>query len=168
MNLKSIDVSLVLYLTERAARPTSRKRYLWLSKSGDGWLTVVVLVSYVIANAAIQLFIVACSALAVERSLYWTIKNTTRRRRPPQAIPGMRPIIIAHDRFSLPSGHTSAAFLFITYMTHQVSPIWGLGFIWATGVGAARVGLGVHFPSDIFAGAILGSCVALAMGAVFL
>ncbi|WP_371842803.1 phosphatase PAP2 family protein [Microbulbifer echini] len=161
-------MSLVLYLTERAARPTSRKRYLWLSKSGDGWLTVVVLVSYVIANAAIQLFIVACSALAVERSLYWTIKNTTRRRRPPQAIPGMRPIIIAHDRFSLPSGHTSAAFLFITYMTHQVSPIWGLGFIWATGVGAARVGLGVHFPSDIFAGAILGSCVALAMGAVFL
>ncbi|WP_444924562.1 phosphatase PAP2 family protein [Microbulbifer sp. DLAB2-AF] len=168
MNLKSIDVSLVLYLTERASRPTSRRRYLWLSKSGDGWLTVAVLLSYIISNAATQLFIAAFSGLAVERSLYWTIKNTTRRRRPPQAIPGMRPIIIAHDRFSLPSGHTSAAFLFITFMTQQVSPMWGLGYIWATGVGAARVGLGVHFPSDIFAGALLGSCVAIATGAVLL
>ncbi|MFA0810611.1 phosphatase PAP2 family protein [Microbulbifer epialgicus] len=168
MNLKSVDVSLVLYMLERASSPSSRRRYLWLSKSGDGWLTIAILGSYIILNTATQLFIAACSGVAIERSLYWAIKNTARRRRPPQAIPGMRPIIIAHDKFSLPSGHTSAAFLFITFMTQQVSLMWGIGYLWATGVGAARVGLGVHFPSDICAGALLGTCVALTTSAVFL
>lgn len=168
MNLKSVDVSLVLYMMERASQPSSRRRYLWMSKSGDGWLTVAVLISYIIYNAASQLFIAAVTCVAVERSLYWAIKNTARRRRPPQAIPGMRPIIIAHDKFSLPSGHTSAAFLFITFMTLEVSPMWGFGYIWATGVGAARVGLGVHFPSDICAGALLGTCVALTTSIAFL
>ncbi|WP_232053844.1 phosphatase PAP2 family protein [Microbulbifer sp. GL-2] len=79
----------------------------------------------------------------------------------------MRPVIIAHDKFSLPSGHTSAAFLFITFMIIQAGPIWSLGYIWATGVGAARIGLGVHFPSDICAGALLGICVAITTSAAF-
>ncbi|WP_413664977.1 phosphatase PAP2 family protein [Microbulbifer sp. ANSA003] len=168
MNLKSFDVSIVLYMVERASRPSSRRRYLWLSKSGDGWAAGALLFTYVWLNSAIQLLYLACTAVALERGLYWGIKNTTRRLRPPQAIPGMRPVIVAHDRFSLPSGHTSCAFLFITAMSIQVSPMWSFGYIWATGVGAARVGLGVHFPSDICAGAILGTSVSLIVSAAFL
>ncbi|WP_020411796.1 phosphatase PAP2 family protein [Microbulbifer sp. SSSA007] len=167
MNLKSVDVSLVLYMMERASQPSSRRRYLWMSKSGDGWLSVTVLISHIIYNTATQLFIAALTGVAVERSLYWAIKNTARRRRPPQAIPGMRPIIIAHDKFSLPSGHTSAAFMLITFLTLEFSPLWGFGYIWAMGVGVARVGLGVHFPSDICAGALLGTCVAITTSVTF-
>ncbi|WP_444930330.1 phosphatase PAP2 family protein [Microbulbifer sp. SSSA002] len=168
MNLKSFDVSAVLYMVERASRPSSRRRYLWLSKSGDGWAAGALLLAYVWLNSAMQLLYIACTAVALERGLYWGIKNTTRRLRPPQSIPGMRSVIVAHDRFSLPSGHTSCAFLFITLMVHQVNPMWGLGYIWAAGVGAARVGLGVHFPSDICAGAILGTSVGLIVGTAFL
>ncbi|WP_232053872.1 hypothetical protein [Microbulbifer sp. GL-2] len=87
MNLKSVDVSLVLYMMERASQPSSRKRYLWLSKSGDGWLSIIVLGSYIIYNAATLMFFAACSSVAIERSLYWAIKNTTRRRRPHKPSP---------------------------------------------------------------------------------
>ncbi|MCO1334054.1 phosphatase PAP2 family protein [Microbulbifer sp. OS29] len=168
MNLKSFDVSVVLYMAGRASRPGSRRRYLWLSKSGDGWVAGVLFFTYVWLTSAVQLLYLAGTAVALERSLYWGIKNTTRRLRPPQVIPGMRSVIVAHDRFSLPSGHTSCAFLFITAMTIHVSPIWSFGYIWATCVGAARVGLGVHFPSDICAGAILGTSVGLIMSIAFL
>ncbi|WP_237063878.1 phosphatase PAP2 family protein [Microbulbifer zhoushanensis] len=164
VTLKTIDVSLVLHMADRATRPASRRNYLWLSRSADGWLYLVsplVVALFNTTAAALQFFYVCGTAYALERSLYWTIKNTTRRLRPQQAIPGMRSVIVAHDRFSLPSGHTSGAFLFITVLSQAVNPLWLLGYFWAAGVGTSRVGLGVHFPTDVCAGAALGTSVGL-------
>lgn len=60
---------------------------------------------------------------------------------------------------SFPSGHTSMAFstatsLSITYPKwYVIAP----SFLWASGVGYSRMHLGVHFPSDVFVGALIGS-----------
>ena len=60
---------------------------------------------------------------------------------------------------SFPSGHTSMAFstatsLSITYPRwYVIAP----SFLWASGVGYSRMHLGVHYPSDIFVGALIGS-----------
>lgn len=165
ITLKAVDVSLVLRMAERATRPASRRNYLLLSRSADGWLYLLSPLLLALVNTGMGLqFLYACSAaFAVERSLYWTIKNTTKRNRPPEAIPGLRSIIIANDRFSLPSGHTSGAFLFVTMLSECLNPIWLLGYFWAAGVGMSRVGLGVHFPTDVGAGALLGTSVGLAV-----
>lgn len=164
VTLKTIDVSLVLHMADRATRPASRRNYLWLSRSADGWLYLVSPLVLALAGTtatALQFFYVCSAAYVLERSLYWTIKNTTRRLRPPQAIPGMRSVIVAHDRFSLPSGHTSGAFLFITVLSQALHPLWLVGYFWAAGVGTSRVGLGVHYPTDVCAGAALGTSVGL-------
>ncbi|MBN8431073.1 phosphatase PAP2 family protein [Microbulbifer salipaludis] len=170
ITLKTVDVSLVLRMAERAARPTSRRNYLLLSRSADGWLYLVSPLLIALASPQLALhFLYSCgAAFAIERSLYWTIKNTTRRNRPPEAIPGLRSIVVANDRFSLPSGHTSGAFLFITMLCQCVNPLWALGYFWAAGVGTSRVGLGVHFPTDVCAGALLGTCVGFAASSVLL
>jgi membrane-associated phospholipid phosphatase len=60
---------------------------------------------------------------------------------------------------SLPSGHTSEAFATATSLS-MVFPKWYViapSFIWASAVGYSRMHLGVHYPSDVAAGAIVGA-----------
>ncbi len=65
---------------------------------------------------------------------------------------------------SFPSGHTADAFAFAVAVC-LVYPKWYTiipGLIWASLVGYSRMSLGVHFPSDVLAGAIIGSVFAIA------
>ena len=95
----------------------------------------------------------------IERSLYFIFKTLFKRNRPTEAIPGYISEIEPSDKFSFPSGHTSGAFLFAGCML--VAFPWAIWFLlpWACSVGVARVMLGVHFPTDILAGALLGSTI---------
>ena len=63
---------------------------------------------------------------------------------------------------SFPSGHTSEAFALATSVSLNY-PKWyviGPSFLWAGAVGYSRMDLGVHYPSDVLAGAVLGSACA--------
>lgn len=70
--------------------------------------------------------------------------------------------IVPRDKvssYSFPSGHTSAAFSLATSLSIRY-PKWYViapTMIWATGVGFARMYEGVHYPSDVLAGAVLGA-----------
>jgi undecaprenyl-diphosphatase len=64
---------------------------------------------------------------------------------------------------SFPSGHTASAFAYAstvaTGFPDLALPLYGM----ATVVGCSRVHTGVHYPSDVVGGAILGLCVGAAM-----
>ncbi|MCV6604885.1 MAG: phosphatase PAP2 family protein, partial [Porticoccaceae bacterium] len=84
-----------------------------------------------------------------------------KRDRPADALPEFKSFITPSDKFSLPSGHTSAAFLMAGILCHLFNPLVWLLYPWACLVGTSRVFLGVHFPTDILAGATMGSSIAL-------
>ena len=63
---------------------------------------------------------------------------------------------------SFPSGHTTEAFAFAVALCFAF-PKWYIiipSLIWASAVGYTRMSLGVHYPSDVMAGAILGIATA--------
>jgi undecaprenyl-diphosphatase len=69
-------------------------------------------------------------------------------------------VITPADRFSFPSGHATAAFLFAGLAAVSFPVLAPFAYVWASLIALSRVVLGVHFPSDILAGALLGSAIA--------
>ena len=130
-----------------------------ISHTADGYLYLA-LAAVLAIIGQLELLTVLFVGFTIERIAYFFLKNRLKRNRPPQAIPGFKSVIEPSDQFSFPSGHTSAAFLFAVTISTAAPSLAPLLFIWAVMVGFARVILGVHFPTDTVAGALLGSSIA--------
>jgi undecaprenyl-diphosphatase len=134
-----------------------------VSRSGDGYLHLLLPLLLLLLQVSdtgtfISLLVVS---LLIERGLYWCLKNSLKRRRPQDAVPGLRSFVIASDQFSFPSGHSSAAFLLATCLAMVYGGPVVAVYLWACGMALSRVILGVHFPGDTLAGAIMGSSIAV-------
>jgi len=146
----------------------TRNRRLWIaaaravSRSGDGLMQVLLpgLLFLLDRQHGAKLFIATALAFAIERPLYWVLKNGCQRKRPPEAIPSFHSVITASDRFSFPSGHTCGAFLLAAMTSEYYAALSVPVYLWSCAVGVSRVALGVHFPTDILAGALIGSGIA--------
>ncbi|WP_143306736.1 phosphatase PAP2 family protein [Chitinophaga vietnamensis] len=63
------------------------------------------------------------------------------------------------EPYSFPSGHASIAFATATSLTLQFKK-WYIAvpaFVWAGAVGYSRMELGMHYPSDVLGGALVGA-----------
>ncbi len=127
----------------------------WVSRTADGQLYIVAAIIFSLLDEWLLVHILAIG-FTVERILYFILKNRLRRNRPQQTIPGYKSVIQPSDQFSFPSGHTSAAFLLMGVVSAFYPALGAPLLIWATWVGISRVMLGVHFPTDSVAGALLG------------
>ena len=86
------------------------------------------------------------------------MKHTINRKRPFETYSDIEQATSSLGK-SFPSGHTSLAFATATSLS-VAYPKWYViapSFVWAGAVGYSRMHLGVHYPSDVFAGAIIGS-----------
>lgn len=95
------------------------------------------------------------------------LKHVVRRPRPYEAWPEIaaRRPVPRFDSYSFPSGHAAGAFALATSLSLSY-PEWYViapAATWAASVALARSWLGVHYPSDVLAGALLGSGVAVAV-----
>ena len=139
------------------------KAAYWVSRSADGWPYPIMAALLFWLGLDENFLFVSTLALAfgLERTIYLLAKKGFKRRRPANILPNFRSLVIASDEFSFPSGHTSGAFLFVTTLVLAIDPAFSFLYIWSLAVGCSRVILGVHFPTDILMGALLGSTIAI-------
>lgn len=97
---------------------------------------------------------------SVAASVFITIalKEIIKRDRPFVTYPQFDKLTSAGS-YAMPSGHSSITFATATSVS-MAYPKWYViapSFLWATGVSYSRMHLGVHYPSDVLVGALLGS-----------
>lgn len=104
------------------------------------------------------------SSTAVTALLNFGLKKVFKRPRPFIVHVGFT-AVYEPASYSFPSGHTSASFSTATALS-RAYPKWYViapSFLWAGTVGYSRMYLGVHNPSDVAAGAVLGMGTAFGM-----
>jgi len=99
------------------------------------------------------------AASAVNLAATYLLKYSVDRSRPFETYPNEILKKASGDGGSFPSGHTSSAFATATSLSLNY-PKWYIivpSYVWAGTVGYARMYQGVHYPSDVLAGALLGA-----------
>ena len=157
-----------------------REAYLWITEHRVGWLDPV-FVGLTVAGYAgvvwIALAVVVARAsrrrvvpvVAATAAAVWTVdlvvpvlKETIGRPRPSETMPGSDPLIGYTVGDSMPSGHAATSFagaIVLALFFRRLLPFF---LALAAAVAFSRVYVGVHYPTDVVAGAALGSAWALA------
>jgi len=163
--LATIDERVFQWITALPSNQPNKlmpKAFLCISKTGDGFLYApIALILYYFDNEHGQLFLfTATMAYILEIPIYLLMKHLFRRPRPCDHLLDLTALIIPADKFSLPSGHTAAAFLMATVVGQFYPSLASVAFIWASLIGVSRIVLRVHFPLDVIIGASLGCFIA--------
>ena len=108
-------------------------------------------------NILTQKGITMYAAITFNALATYAIKTAVNRHRPVESYPFLQPVTDERGH-SFPSGHTSNAFCTATSLSLHFRKWYVIvpAYAWAATVAYARVDMGVHYPSDVLAGAVLG------------
>src|SRR6202012_6003604 len=98
----------------------------------------------------------AATAGVVGGFIFKAIKRLSARPRPCQIEPHCWSKVLPPDKFSFPSGHTMTAFSVALVVSYFYPGLEAPLFFMAISIAVSRVVLGMHFLSDVLAGAVLG------------
>jgi len=135
---------------------------MWMlasTRCGDGglWYALALAVALYGGPQRFHALLAATLAVAAGVALFLELKRAFKRKRPCALEPHCWAELLPPDQFSFPSGHTITAFAVAVSLAGfypELSP--GL-FFCAISIAASRVVLGMHFLSDVLAGAALGA-----------
>lgn len=152
-----------LRLNRGCRRKAVREVFAAVSRLGDGvfWYTLILTLPLIYGEPALYPAVRMAIVGFVGVALYKYLKARLVRERPYISLAGIVPGTRALDRYSFPSGHTLHAVSFTVLAVWSFPELAWLCIPFAVLVAMSRVVLGLHYPSDVAAGALIGAALAL-------
>lgn len=139
------------------------------SRLGDGclWYTIMLALPFLLGPEGLACALQMGTAAALCLAIYKWLKALTRRARPYIHCPDIQACAKTLDQWSFPSGHTLHAVSFTVVLVRHFPEAGYVFWPYTVLVALSRVVLGLHYPSDVLAGAVIGVGVAAAVLTVF-
>jgi undecaprenyl-diphosphatase len=142
--------------------PAPRWLRYWMilaTRGGDGWLWAALGLVVLASHDPERYAAIGSGALAAAMGIvtFRLIKRTVRRRRPCHIEPHCWSHLLPPDQFSFPSGHSMTAFAVAVSIGRFYPAAEPTLLACAACVALSRILLGMHFLSDVLAGAGLGA-----------
>ena len=155
---KALDSALCIRVNQTSRYQWIRVWFRLVSRLGDGVFWYTVMLGIVATQGMNGLFPVLhmASVGLVGTVFYKWIKGKTLRPRPYEVHQDIWLTGHPLDRFSFPSGHTLHAVAFSTVALFYYPVLFPVVVPFAVMVALSRVVLGLHYPSDVIMGALIG------------
>lgn len=161
--IQTWDEAWCLRFNSAIINPSTRNLFRLISRLGDGIFWYCLMLSLLLefrAAALIPVLHMVAAGLA-STILYKWLKRKTHRLRPYNRNPGISCGIAPLDQFSFPSGHTLHAVAFSVVALAYYPDLAWLLLPFTALVAASRLVLGLHYPSDVLAGIVIGATISV-------
>jgi len=165
-----LDASLLLWIQENLRVSWLTPFFKQITKLGNvGWFWIFLTVILLLIPKQRRTGAMCAASLVgsvVVNNLF--LKNVVARTRPYEVVEGLTRLIEKQSDYSFPSGHTAASFAAAVILFLQLPKKYGIpALILAVLISFSRLYLGVHYPTDVLAGAVSGTLIALAVHWIF-
>jgi undecaprenyl-diphosphatase len=184
MNIQALDSQILLFINHALATPALDIVMPALSR--QGYLLVIPFLLAMLAQSmkrtdqagktyfasAVWTLVIACLAVYLAEWADDAIKVAVARVRPCRAIEGVRLIVPCPKSYSMPSGHAMSSFSFaapLFFLTRAYIIPFGRLYplVLASLIAFSRIYLGVHYPTDVLVGTVLGGSIGLALSMLY-
>ena len=160
--MQQFDCNVCVAVNHTSQYALIRDCFRCVSRLGDGvfWYSLMFGILMVQGKEGVIPVLHMAIAGLVGTLLYKWLKGQTLRPRPYAVRPDICLIGRPLDKFSFPSGHTLHAVVFSTVALSYYPQLSIIVLPFTVMVGLSRVVLGLHYPSDVVAGALIGGLIA--------
>ncbi|MFL5872381.1 MAG: phosphatase PAP2 family protein [Solirubrobacterales bacterium] len=153
--MRELDLKLLRWMRTHGHTPAVEDAAIALGKAGNNALVWFLLGAALASldNDRWKQWLVCALLGPIAIGLNYVIKLIVKRPRP--VLEGLPPLGGAPSSLSFPSAHATSSFAVATAMV-RVDPAMSAAFLVAFALSLGRPYLGMHYPSDVVAGALLG------------
>lgn len=157
--IQNIDAQILLFIQQYIRQDMMNWFWKGITFLGDGgWFWIVLGVALLIPKKTRKSGFTALLALIIGSVITnLVLKTAVARIRPYDAVEGLVPLVKKLRDYSFPSGHTCASFSCAVVYYKMYPDIKGKGaMVLAVFIALSRLYVGVHYPTDVLGGAIVG------------
>jgi membrane-associated phospholipid phosphatase len=158
--MHDLDLNLLRWMRTHGHSPGLEGAAVALGKAGNNGLVWLVLGAAlaIIDSSRWESWLICALLGPIAIGLNYGIKLAVKRPRP--VLEGLPPLGGAPSSLSFPSAHATSSFAVATAMV-RVDPAMAGAFVVAVALALGRPYLGMHYPSDVLAGAFIGVALGL-------